>query len=121
MLFARLRKPIAALTILTCTNAMVLLDARRAFALGSPLVHVSAQQRGGAQPAGRQDLITRGKNLFDDQQYEESIQTLSAALLRPNNTKEQRIEIYRLLAYNYITLNRKEEAESAARGLFAKE
>ncbi|MGH7283561.1 MAG: hypothetical protein ACRELY_18700, partial [Polyangiaceae bacterium] len=78
MLFARLRKPIAALTILAC--ASVTLDARQACALMPPLAGVYAQQRGGAQPVGRQDLITRGKNLFDDQQYEESIQTLSAAL-----------------------------------------
>jgi hypothetical protein len=66
-----------------------------------------------------QDLVQRGKSLFDDQQYEESIQTLSAALLRPNNTKQQRVDIYRLLALNYITLNRKDEAESAVRGLLA--
>ena len=68
-----------------------------------------------------QDLVTRGKALFDDQQYEESIQTLSAALLRPNNTKTQRLDVYRLLALNYITLNRKDEAESAVRGLLALE
>jgi len=76
-----------------------------------------------ATPAAppRQDLIARGRQLFDDQQYEESIQTLSAALLRPNNSGEQRVEIYRLLALNYITLNRREEAESAVRGLLALE
>ncbi len=72
-----------------------------------------------AQQRSATDLIARGKSLFDDQQYEESIQTLSAALLRPNNTKEQRIEVYRLLALNYITLNRKDEAEAAVRGLLA--
>lgn len=66
-----------------------------------------------------QDLISRGRAQFDDQQYEDSIQTLSAALLRPNNTKQQRVDIYRLLALNYITLNRKDEAESAVRGLLA--
>lgn len=66
-----------------------------------------------------QDLVARGHALFDDQQYEESIQTLSAALLRPNNTKQQKVEIYRLLALNYITLNRRDEAESAVRGLLA--
>lgn len=108
MLLDRLRKPIAALTLVACANAVV---------LASPVVY--AQQRGGASQPARQDLITRGKNLFDDQQYEESIQTLSAALLRPSNTKEQKIEVYRLLAYNYITLNRKDEAESAVRGLLA--
>jgi hypothetical protein len=72
-----------------------------------------------SKPAQRVDLIQRGRGLFEDQQYEESIQTLSAALVRPNNTKEQRLEVYRLLALNYITLNRKEEAESAVRGLLA--
>jgi tetratricopeptide (TPR) repeat protein len=73
-----------------------------------------------AQPAAQQqDLVARGRALFDDQQYEESVQTLSAALLRPNNTKAQRVEIYRLLALNYITLNHKDEAESAVRGLLA--
>jgi len=77
---------------------------------------VYAQARG--QVAG-QDLVARGRALFDDQQYEESIQTLSAALLRPNNTKPQKVEIYRLLALNYITINRKDEAESAVRGLLA--
>ncbi len=72
-----------------------------------------------AQQRSPQDLVQRGKSLFDDQQYEESIQTLSAALLRPNNTKQQRLEVYRLLALNYITLNRKDESESAVRGLLA--
>lgn len=65
------------------------------------------------------DLLARGKQQFDDQQYEESIQTLSAALLKPSNSRAQKIEIYRLLALNYITLRRKDEAESAVRGLLA--
>jgi hypothetical protein len=62
-------------------------------------------------------LIQRGSELFDDQQYEESIQTLSAALVRPGSTVQERVEIYRLLAYNFITLKRTEEADSAVRGL----
>lgn len=65
------------------------------------------------------DLVAKAQGLFDDQQYEESIQTLSAALVRPSNTKEKKVEIYRLLSLNYITLNRKEEAESAVRGLLS--
>jgi hypothetical protein len=76
-----------------------------------------AQGKGHAQ--GQQDLIQRGRTLFDDQQYEESIQALSAALVRPSNTKSQKLEIYRLLALNYITLSRKDESESAVRGLLA--
>lgn len=63
------------------------------------------------------DLTAKGRDLFDDQRYEESIQTLSGALVRPGNTKEEKIEILRLLALDYITLDRKEEAESAVRGL----
>lgn len=66
-------------------------------------------------------LITRGRTLFEDQQYEESIQTLSAALLRPMASKADKVEVYRLLAYNYITLGRKDEAEAAVRGLYALE
>jgi hypothetical protein len=68
-------------------------------------------------PAPPQDLIAKGQQLFEDQQYEDSIQTLSAALLRPSNTVAQKVEIYRLLALNYITLGRTEEADSAVRGL----
>jgi hypothetical protein len=64
-------------------------------------------------------LIQRAAELFDDQQYEESIQTLSAALLRPGSSLKEKTEIYRLLAYNYITLKRAEEADAAVRGLYA--
>lgn len=71
-----------------------------------------------AQPK-QQDLIARGRGLYEDQQYEESIQTLSAAILRPNLAKEQKVEVLRLMALNYITLNRKDEGESAVRGLLA--
>ncbi len=67
---------------------------------------------------GTTPLIQRAAELFDDQQYEESIQTLSAALLRPGSSIKEKIEIYRLLAYNYITLKRGEEADAAVRGLY---
>lgn len=64
-----------------------------------------------------QRLLTRAEQEFDDQRYEESIQTLSAALVRPQSTREERISILRLLALNYITLGQNDEAESAIRGL----
>jgi hypothetical protein len=63
-------------------------------------------------------LIQRGSAQFDDQAYEESIQTLSAALVRPGATDKERIEIYRLLANNFITLKRADEADAAVRGIF---
>jgi hypothetical protein len=70
-----------------------------------------------AAPKG--DLLAQAQDLFDKQQYEESIQTLTAALVRPDNTKQKKVEIYKLLAFNLITLNRKDEAESAVRGLLS--
>jgi tetratricopeptide (TPR) repeat protein len=73
------------------------------------------------KPAQPQDLIQKGQSQFEEQQYEESIQTLSAALLRPSNTQAQKVEIYRLLALNYITLGRKDEAENAVRGLLVQQ
>ncbi len=101
----RARQRFASIALLLAVHGAALTTAPALFAQG----------RGVAQ----EDLIQRGRRLFDDQQYEESIQSLSAALVRPNNTKTQKLEIYRLLALNYITLNRKDEAESAVRGLLA--
>lgn len=66
-------------------------------------------------------LVDTGKSLFDEQRYEESIQTLSAALLRPATSKAERIEVYRYLAYNYLVLSQTEEAEAAVRGLYVLE
>lgn len=89
-------------------------------AISSPAWAQPQKPKPGA-PAQPQDLIAKGQSLFEDQQYEESIQTLSAALLKPNNTPAQKVEIYRLLALNYITLGRKDEAENAVRGLLVQQ
>jgi len=88
----------------------------------SPIVlgavcHLVAPAPASAQPKSTTTLIQRGSDLFEDQQYEESIQALSAALIRPGTTKQEKIETYRLLAYNYIILKRNDEADAAVRGL----
>ena len=92
-----------------------------ALALGATALpaatEAEAQQPKAAAKTDTRGLIQRGQDLFDEQRYEESIQTLSAALLRPGTKLDDRIEIYRLLAYNYITLGRNEEADAAVRGL----
>jgi hypothetical protein len=62
-------------------------------------------------------LIKQGTDYYDDQRYEESIQTLSAALLRPEITKSEKTEVYRLLAFDYILLGKTDEADGAVRGL----
>ncbi|HWL85125.1 MAG TPA: hypothetical protein VNO21_04950, partial [Polyangiaceae bacterium] len=82
--------------------------------LFSPAAQVWAQAQ-----SPQQMLIVRGRQLFEDQEYEESIQALSAALLHPSDTVNEVIEIHRLLALDYITLGKKEEAASAVRGLLA--
>jgi len=91
-----------------------------ALALGCPVAVTVLSHDAIAQhaPAGKASLLATGKALFEDQRYEESIQTLSAALLRPGTSKQDRIEVYRYLAYNYITLSQTEEAEAAVRGLY---
>jgi len=64
-------------------------------------------------------LLKKGQELFDEQRYEESIQTLSAALMRPGIDKTEKVDVYKLLAYNYIVLQREDEADGAVRGLYA--
>lgn len=91
-------------------------------ALASPALSYAQPKKPADKPpaaakAEPTDLIARGQAQFEDQQYEESIQTLSGALLRPSNTPAQKVEIYRLLALNYITLGRTQEADNAVRGL----
>ncbi len=76
-----------------------------------------AGDKGAPSAAAGQDLLQKAQQLFDDQQYEECIQTLGSVLVRPNNTKQQRVDAMRLLAVSYITLNRKDEAENTIRGL----
>ena len=123
---------VAPVAVLSITHSIVLASAPLAFAdvkappasaaPAAPAVKATAgspSSPAGATSAGsaHEELTARAQRLFDDQQYEESIQILSAALVRPLNTKQQKVDIYRLLALNYITLNRKDEAEAAVRGL----
>ena len=110
------RPAFAWISLLACLHAILL--STPAFAQPKPAGPPAAAKPGAAKP---QDLIQKGQAQFDEQQYEESIQTLSAALLRPSNTLAQKVEIYRLLALNYITLNRKDEAENAVRGLLVQQ
>jgi hypothetical protein len=82
---------------------------------------VAAPRAAWAQKAALpvQKLIDQAKERFDEQQYDESIQKLSAALLRRDATREQKIEIYRWLAYNYVVLRQEDSARTALYALFA--
>jgi hypothetical protein len=91
-----------------CLLALVL-------ALGAAAIPGDALAQKGKQTVAA--LIKKGQDFFDDQRYEESIQTLSAALLRPEIAKAEKLDVYKLLAFNYIVLDKPDEADGAVRGL----
>ena len=81
-----------------------------------------AQRAAASAPAGQQqNLLNLGRQQYDELRYEESIQTLSAAIIRRGNTPAQETQIYELLALAYLALNRNDESEGAFRLMLARE
>ncbi len=66
-------------------------------------------------------LLQTGRTQYENLQFEESIQTLSAAIIRRGNTPAQEVAIYEVLGLSYLALSRDEEAEGAFRLLLARE
>ncbi|MFH1435646.1 MAG: hypothetical protein ABIJ56_08010 [Pseudomonadota bacterium] len=64
-------------------------------------------------------LIQQGISQYNELEYESSINTLSAALIRPGNSNDDKITIYRYLGLNYLILGREAEADGAFRSLLA--
>lgn len=87
--------------------------------VGAPTSALAQQPESKKQSV--ESLLEKGQRLFDEQRYEESIQTLSAALMRPGIAKAEKVAVYKLLAYNYIVLQRQDEADGAVRGLYAQD
>jgi tetratricopeptide (TPR) repeat protein len=83
------------------------------------LAATSAAAPAHAQSRGGNPLIRQGQQQFDDLEFEQALQTLSAALIRAGNSAEENATVYRLLAYTYLALGREEEAAGAYRGLLA--
>ncbi len=86
------------------------------------LLFVAATTLATAAPALAQrdnPLIQEGADQYDELRYEEALQTLSAALVRSGNSREQQARIYELLAFTYLSLGREAEAEGAYRSLLA--
>ncbi len=91
---------------------------RAAFVFATALVAAQVcPSEAWAQGKTVSSLIQKAQNFFDDQRYEESIQTLSAALLRPNIAKTEKIDVLKLLAFNYIVLAQNDEADGAVRSI----
>lgn len=87
-------------------------------ALAQKRAQPTAPAPAAGKPVSARSLLDQGRALYEDARYEESIQTLSAAMLRPDGTDEDKRLIYQYLAFDYIVLGRKDEAESATRALF---
>lgn len=80
--------------------------------VGAALAVASGQALAGDNP-----LIAEGIQQYDDLMYEESVNTLSAALMRPGNTSAQMTEIYKYLGLDYLLLEKPDEAAGAFRQL----
>jgi hypothetical protein len=70
-----------------------------------------------AAEAGDNPLIAQGIQEYNDLMYEESVNTLSAALMRSGNSDSQLIEIYKYLGLNYLLLEKADEADGSFRQL----
>jgi len=64
-----------------------------------------------------ESLISKGIEQYQNLEYEDSINTLSAALVMQGSTDEQKIKIYQYLGLNYLVLGKEKEAEGAFRNL----
>lgn len=75
-----------------------------------------------AAPAAKRSTVAsvleKGRDLYDDARYEESIQALSGVVVRSEATKEERLEAYKLLAFNNIALAKNDEADAFVRALY---
>jgi tetratricopeptide (TPR) repeat protein len=71
--------------------------------------------------SGQRNLIELGQRQYEDLHYEEAVQTLSAAIIRPGNSPQDELRIYELLAYSYQALQRNDEAEGAWRLVLARD
>ena len=92
--------------------ALTVLLAAAATASGVP-ASAAAQARAG------NPLIRQGQQQYDELEFEQALQTLSAALIRAGNSPEENTTVYRLLAFTYLALGREEEATGAYRSLLA--
>ncbi len=70
----------------------------------------SAQQ---AIPETDNELLRQGLQLYEEMEYERSVETLSAALIRPGNSVGDQLLIFQTLGTLYVFLNRQQEAEVA--------
>jgi tetratricopeptide (TPR) repeat protein len=64
-------------------------------------------------------LIQQGIDLYNDLEYEASIEALQRALVRAENIPQQKVAIFKYLALDYLVLGRTDDAPQAFRQLLA--
>lgn len=64
-------------------------------------------------------LIQQGVDLYNDMEYEASVDMLQRALVRAENVPDQKIAIFKYLALDHLVLGRMEDARQAFRQLLA--
>ncbi|MBN1774608.1 MAG: tetratricopeptide repeat protein [Deltaproteobacteria bacterium] len=72
-----------------------------------------------AQDFPENPLIQQGVQLYNDLEYEASVDALQRALVRAENVPEQKVAIFKFLALDYLVLGRQEDARQAFRQLLA--
>jgi hypothetical protein len=74
-----------------------------------------------AQGSGAAALIKKGEDMFEEQRYEESIQTLSAVVARKDIPRAQRVRALQLMAYNHIVLGNLDQARGVVWSIYAED
>ena len=72
-----------------------------------------------AQDFPENPLIAHGVQLYNDMEFEASVDALQRALVRAENVPEQKVAIFKFLALDYLVLGRQEDARQAFRQLLA--
>src|SRR5687767_8553452 len=101
------------LVVLSCMTSVATASLVTAPVEAGPRRPVRVAQAGGGTPKRSTvaSVIQKGRDMYDDARYEESIQTLSGVVVRADATNAERIEAYKLLAFNNIALGKNEEAD----------
>ncbi|MFO0603808.1 MAG: tetratricopeptide repeat protein [Polyangiales bacterium] len=93
----------------------------RSVALALALALTPALLPGTALAQDNGGLVQTGRTQYDNLQFEEAVQTLSAAIIRRGNTPAQEAQIYEYLGLSYLALSRDDEAEGAFRLMLARD
>jgi len=89
-------------------------------ALGTTILAATFAARAArAQEFPENPLIQQGVQLYNDLEFEASVDALQRALVRAEHVPEQKVAIFKYLALDYLVLGRQDDARQAFRQLLA--